>query len=257
MRIVVCVKPINAKLIDSDSDKRYRINPYEVFALSEINRMKENQDIEVICLMMGRVDQRIASELKMLGADRIIFACDHLFAGADTLATTYVLYKAIKKIGPVDFIVCGDHALDGETGHVGPALAERLGYSFIGNITSLSVEDTSIQCICEEDGHRFFFKAKSGTVISVSGFILKELVLSILQLRKMNSLGFEVWNAGMLDIDPSKCGLSGSATKVVGTRQLGSKNTRKSICIDMQEGEVLNHICNILQNRDRRADFEN
>ena len=53
------------------------------------------------------------------------------FAGADTLATSYTLAKAVKKIGHFNLIICGRQAIDGDTAHVGPSLAEKLGIPHI------------------------------------------------------------------------------------------------------------------------------
>ena len=65
-------------------------------------------------------------EALSMGADRAILVSDRAFAGADTLATSYMLSVAIKKIKNYDLILCGRQAIDGETGQVGPQLAEAL-----------------------------------------------------------------------------------------------------------------------------------
>src|SRR5690606_27774688 len=62
---------------------------------------------------------------------------DRAFAGADTLATSYALSKALEKIqenDPIDLIICGLHAIDGDTGQVGPGIARRLDIPPITNV---------------------------------------------------------------------------------------------------------------------------
>ena len=64
-----------------------------------------------------------------IGADQGYLITDRAFAGADTLATSYALSKAIERINkeiPVDMVICGKHAIDGDTGQVGPGIASRM-----------------------------------------------------------------------------------------------------------------------------------
>ena len=66
-----------------------------------------------------------------LGADDSVLLCDRAFAGSDTLATSFALAAAIRKIGDVDMIFCGKQAMDGDTGQVGPGIAELVSLSTI------------------------------------------------------------------------------------------------------------------------------
>ncbi|NTU43834.1 MAG: electron transfer flavoprotein subunit beta/FixA family protein, partial [Nitrospirales bacterium] len=68
-----------------------------------------------------------------MGADDACLISDRAFAGADTLATSYTLCKAIEKIG-FDVIICGKQAVDGDTGQVGPELAELLNIPHIAYV---------------------------------------------------------------------------------------------------------------------------
>jgi len=65
------------------------------------------------------------------GADNTILITDRAFAGADTLATSYVLAKALEKIGDVDLVLCGRQAIDGDTAQIGPQVAEKINYNQI------------------------------------------------------------------------------------------------------------------------------
>jgi electron transfer flavoprotein beta subunit len=71
------------------------------------------------------------------GADRVVLLTDRRFAGADTLATSYSLQKAIEKIGRYDLILAGRQAIDGDTAQVGPQTAEKLGIPQITYVESV------------------------------------------------------------------------------------------------------------------------
>ncbi len=68
----------------------------------------------------------ILRECLYMGADEAYLVSDRKFAGSDTLATSYVISEAIKKIGKFDFIFAGRQAIDGDTAQVGPQTAEKL-----------------------------------------------------------------------------------------------------------------------------------
>ena len=82
-----------------------------------------------------------------MGADEGILVSDRKFSGADTLATSYVLAEAIKKIhedDPIDMIFFGKQAIDGDTAQVGPGVAVRLGYPMVTyavNIREINLDE--------------------------------------------------------------------------------------------------------------------
>jgi electron transfer flavoprotein beta subunit len=245
LKIVVCIKSVRAALL-LQPGKKYAINPYDICALEEAVKLKKSTQAEVICLIMGVADQRIAAELKKFGADRIIFVSDTKFAGADTLATTYTLSKAINKIGQVDLVLCGDHAIDGETGHVGAGLAKRLGFDFLSNVDYLEVEEERLMCICRDKTYHYTYEIESGMVLAVVNCMIKEVTLSIMQIKRINSVAYEVWDASELAIDVKKCGLLGSRTKVADVEQMDKRNARKATILNMGNKEDLQQLLKIL-----------
>jgi electron transfer flavoprotein beta subunit len=60
------------------------------------------------------------------GADGGYLITDRKFAGSDTLATSYAISLAAKKLAPFDLIICGRQAIDGDTAQVGPQVAEKI-----------------------------------------------------------------------------------------------------------------------------------
>src|SRR5574344_1702075 len=97
-------------------------NPEDLNALEQALRLKDqNPGSTVGILTMGppRAGEIIRQGLYR-GADTGWLLTDRLFAGADTLATSYALATAIKKIGDVDIVIGGRQAIDGDTAQVGP-----------------------------------------------------------------------------------------------------------------------------------------
>ncbi|HUX59727.1 MAG TPA: electron transfer flavoprotein subunit beta/FixA family protein [Ignavibacteriaceae bacterium] len=97
-------------------------------ALEMALQIQDNHGGNVSVITMGppRASD-VLRECLFMGADDAFLISDRKFAGADTLATSYVLSEAIKKIGSFDFIFAGRQAIDGDTAQVGPQTAEKLG----------------------------------------------------------------------------------------------------------------------------------
>lgn len=104
-------------------------NPEDLNALEQALRLKDkNPGATVTLLTMGPFRAaEIVREALYRGADNGIVLSDRAFAGSDTLATSYALSCAIRKMGKIDIILCGRQAIDGDTAQVGPQVAEKLG----------------------------------------------------------------------------------------------------------------------------------
>jgi electron transfer flavoprotein beta subunit len=103
-------------------------NPEDLNALEMALQIRDRRGGTVTVLTMGPPKAaNVLRDALFRGADRVILLTDRKFAGADTLATSYVLKCAIEKAGPFDLILCGRQAIDGDTAQVGPQLAEKLG----------------------------------------------------------------------------------------------------------------------------------
>ncbi len=139
MHIVVCVKQVpDTKIIKINPktntlDRRSApaiLNPYDAHAVQEAVRIRQQTGGTISVVSMGPPQAtEVIKKSVEIGADRGYLISDRAFAGADTLATSYALSKALEKIGselPIDLIICGKHAIDGDTGQVGPGIARRL-----------------------------------------------------------------------------------------------------------------------------------
>jgi electron transfer flavoprotein beta subunit len=180
-----------------------------------------------------------------MGADEVYLITDRKFAGADTLATSYVLSEAIKKIGGYHFIFAGRQAIDGDTAQVGPQTAEKLGIPQITYTEELiDVKRNSIVIKRKIDGGYEIVESSIPVLMTVlkdavepRPFSAKRVMAckgakSLLDLEKMteeNSLLYtdklvhEYEEKGLLiktlttddlDVEPERCGIKGSPTKV-------------------------------------------
>lgn len=104
-------------------------NPEDLNALELALRIKDQYpDTKITLLTMGPVRAaEILREGMYRGADAGVLLTDKAFAGSDTLATSYALSCAIRKIGEADLILAGRQAIDGDTAQVGPQVADKLG----------------------------------------------------------------------------------------------------------------------------------
>ncbi len=214
-------------------------NPEDLNALEQALRIKEqNPGTTVGLLTMGppRAGEIIREGLYR-GADTGWLLTDRLFAGADTLATSYALATAIKKIGDVDLVIGGRQAIDGDTAQVGPQVAQKLGLNqvtYAEEILGIKNGKATIRRMI--DGGVEVVEAPLPLVVTVNGSAAEcrpanaKLVMKYkyaacpLEVAEDDSrkalreerpyLNLIQWSVADVDGDPSQCGMSGSPTKV-------------------------------------------
>jgi len=226
VKIVVCVKQVpdttNVR-IDPQTNTLIRegvasiINPFDMYAIEEGIRLKENLGAEVIILSMGppQAEEAIREALSM-GADTGILVSDRAFAGSDTWATSYTLSKAIEKIGDFSLILCGKQAADGDTAQVGPGIATHLDIpqvTYVKKIEEITKDSAKVERMTEE-GYEVI-----ETPLPALFTVVKELnVPRLPSLKgKMRAKSAEIakWTADDMDVEPENLGLEGSPTQVV------------------------------------------
>jgi len=147
-------------------------NPEDLNALEQALRLKEQHPGSTVgILTMGppRAGEIIRQGLYR-GADTGWLLTDRLFAGADTLATSYALATAIKKIGDVDIVIGGRQAIDGDTAQVGPQVAQKLGLNQVTYAEEVLSVDGGFATIKRViDGGVETVKAPLPVVITVNG----------------------------------------------------------------------------------------
>ena len=198
MQIVVCVK-----LVDGE------VSPFDASALECALKLRDadpNTEVTVVC--MGRPDCREPLKaLTRLGVSRAVLLSDHAFAGADTLATAYVLSLAMRRL-EADLILCGRQSTDGDTAQTGPALAALLGIPVITNVLELDVQKPRVRCVSR-------FGEESA---ALPALLTVERIASLRFPRLGSRQGeVELWDAAALGADPEQCGLRGSPTRVLKT----------------------------------------
>jgi electron transfer flavoprotein beta subunit len=103
-------------------------NPEDLHALEAALKVRDRHGGTVTALTMGPPSAcEVLRECLYRGADRAILITDRRAAASDTLATSYILSRAVARIGEFDLVFCGRQAIDGDTAQVGPQLAEKLG----------------------------------------------------------------------------------------------------------------------------------
>jgi len=228
LNVVVCVKQVpatNEVKMNKETNTIIRegvesiINPFDMYAIEEGLRIRENLGGNVTVLSMGIPS--VAEQLKeaiALGVDDAILLSDRTFAGSDTLATSYALSMGIKRIGKYDLIICGKQATDGDTAQVGPSLAEKLGIAHTTYVKKIEeIKEGYIRCQrMTEDGYEVI-EMPLPALITVVKEINEPRLPSLRGMMKAKKANINIWTASEVDANPELCGLKGSPTQVVKT----------------------------------------
>lgn len=225
MKLIVCIKQVPAEnnlqinqkscTLNRDSAQLI-INPYDLFAVEEALRLKEKNNGMLTALSMGTKNAlEILKYVMGLGADNGILLNDSKFAGSDSLATSYILSRAIKK-QKFDLVICGKKSIDGETAQVGPGLAELLGIPHITNVCEIiSSDDKSLICRRQTEKKEEVLRLKLPGLITVTNTFNIPRRPSLRNVIKSRKAAPDLLNAEDLDVNLKQCGLSGSCTKVI------------------------------------------
>jgi len=230
MHFLCCLKqvPDTAEVkIDPDTNTLIRSgvesipNPYDLVALEEAIRLKERYSGRVTAISMGPPQaEHSLREALSLGADEVILLSDRSFAGADTLATSYTLVRAVERLlrdHPVDLILCGKQAIDGDTAQTGPGMATRLGYTqltYVVEVQWIDEKERQIQVKRKVEGGFEIIRGSLPALLTVELELAKPRRASLPLL--IHSLRAEVkrWDSRTIEAEPEKLGLKGSPTWV-------------------------------------------
>jgi electron transfer flavoprotein beta subunit len=225
MNVIVCIKQVPAKIkieIDpktgalASGGVDRAINPPDLYALEEGIRIKEKTQGKVTILTMGpaKGDESLKEAIGY-GADEAILLSDPAFEGSDTWATSHILAKAVKRIGQFDLVICGKQSIDGETGQVGPMLAEALGMPFVSLVNKIEELGQGYVKVMRmsDEGHQLIEMTLPG-VIAVVKEINVPRIPSLRGLMAAKKAAIPVWNAQELGIDPATVGSAGSPSRV-------------------------------------------
>jgi len=215
-------------------------NPEDLNALEQALEIKEkNPGTTITVLTMGPTRAaEILRESLYRGADEGILLTDRAFAGADTLATSYALSCAIRKMKDVDVIICGRQAIDGDTAQVGPQVAEKLnlpqityaehvlsidkkkvkvkrrierGVEIVEGALPIVITVNSSAPECRPRNAKLLMKYKHSCTISER----QEKDEDYIGLQNQRPyLTIKEWSVNDIESDPKQLGLQGSPTKV-------------------------------------------
>ena len=189
MKILVCVKIIKGE-----------INPFDACALEAA--LQIGGEVTVLSMCPPSAKDALAA-LTRLGA-KVIMLCDNAFAGSDTLATSYILSTAAKRL-EYDLIICGRQTVDGDTAQVGPCLSRMLGLSLVTNVLEINVGD-GVECKTRLGDER----------VSLPALVTVERINKLRFPSIFSRLGeVEFWDNSVLGCDTERIGLKGSPTQVL------------------------------------------
>ena len=249
-------------------------NPEDLNALEQALRLKESHPGTTVHLLtMGppRATEIIREGLYR-GADGGVLLTDRAFAGADTLATSYALSQAIKKMGMPDIVLCGRQAIDGDTAQVGPQVAQKLDLNQVTYVTNVdSVADGKITLTRSIDGGIERVEAPLPILLTVNGNAAPcrprnaKLVMKFKratapmerpadgnipyaeEYEKKPYLNITQWTVADVDGDLQQCGLAGSPTKVKAVQNIVFK-TKESHTLGASDDEINGLIKELLAN---------
>ena len=247
-------------------------NPEDLNALEQALRLKDlHPGSTVTVLTMGLPKAaEILRESLYRGADAGVLLTDRALGGADTLATSYALSQAIKKIGMPDIIVGGRQAIDGDTAQVGPQVAQKLGLDQVTYVESVeSVVDGKVTLVRRIDGGVEKVEAPLPLLITVTGSAVpcrpcnakgvmkyKRATAPIERTADMPYadeydkkpyLTLTQWGAADIDADLQQCGMAGSPTKVKAVQNIVFK-AKESKQLTAADAEVEGLIKELLEN---------
>ena len=253
-------------------------NPEDLNALEQALRLKDTHPgstVTILTMGPGRAAEIIREGLYR-GADNGYLLTDRAFAGADTLATSYAIATAIRKIGECDLIIGGRQAIDGDTAQVGPQVAEKLGLPQITYVEEVEeVADGRIRVKRHIDGGVETVEGPLPMVLTVNGSaapcrprnaklvqkykralgaqekaaLTKEgAELAYAELyEKRPYLNIVEWSVADVNGDTKQCGLSGSPTKVKKIENIIFQ-AKESKTISGSDADVENLIVELLAN---------
>ena len=229
-------------------------NPEDLHALEAAVALRDRYGGTVTAITMGPpMAADVLRECLYRGADRAILMSDRRAAASDTLATSYILSRAVQKISRYDFVFCGRQAIDGDTAQVGPQLAEKLGLAQVTYFERIESLENGRARIRRNVGNGWeVLEAKLPLLLTVldtaneprpqaakrvmkfkrvrtANEVAREVEAALpsaksekreiecagrIETLKMRNLLMEQWNLDDVEADLQWCGLHGSPTKV-------------------------------------------
>lgn len=230
MNILVCIKQVpDTTEIKIDPVKHTLIregvpsivNPFDACALEMAVRLKEKEGGKVVVISMGPAQAKNAlKECLAVGADQAFLVTDRAFGGSDTLATSYILSRAIAAVETktgekFDLIFCGKQAIDGDTAQVGPQISEHLDIPVISYAKDIKIEGDSVVVERQYDDRYHVLKAKMPCLVTALSELNEPRYMTPGGIFDAYDAEITTWGRKDLkDVDDSNLGLAGSPTQI-------------------------------------------
>ncbi len=225
MKTAVCMKyvPIIARMqFDYEAKTIVRdgvpseVNPFDLLGVVRAVELKTEAEDEVIVLTMGPPGAAEGlTNCLALGADRAVLVTDRVLAGSDTLATSRALALALAQQQP-DLIICGRNSTDGETGQVGPEVAELMGLPHVSSVRKLELNADRTAVVAERITDEGFqvLECPLPAVVCVTEGVAPEIYPNRAQMEEAAAKPTSQVTAADLTDDTSQFGVEGSPTWV-------------------------------------------
>ncbi len=195
------------------------VNPHDLDAIELALKTREKYGGEIIVVTMAPpgAEEGLRHVIGM-GVDRAILVSDRVFAGSDTLATSYTLAKTIERIGRVDLVFFGQETIDSSTAHIPAQVASWLDLPYIyyvESIEKLELKENKVVVKRKLEDRYEWYEVELPVVIGVAMHSNPPRPISLTnKLRAVTEKPIEVWTNKQLGLDPRCIGLRGSPTIV-------------------------------------------
>ena len=227
MHVVVCVKQVpdttNVR-INPETNTLMRegvesiMNPFDEYALEQALALKDSCGARVSVISMGPPQATaVLREALARGADDAALVSSRAFGGADTLATSYTLAMAVRKVcgGVPDLVLFGKQAIDGDTAQVGPGVSEFLDVTLVTYVKRIEVAGAAWRVVSVMDDGEHEITGVFPAVMTVLKEASVPRFAPLAGTLAAAKAPITVLNEKDLECDPIKIGLKGSPTKVV------------------------------------------
>lgn len=225
MKFLVCIKQVvdTSKMeVDPTTGRLKRnnansiMNPVDLNALEAALALRDQVGGTVDVITMGPPQaEAVLRDAVSMGADSAFLVTDRAFGGADTLATSYTLAAAIKKIGMADIIFCGVESIDSNTAQIGPEIAATLGIPDVSAVSSILLESEDSVTVTRQNGTGAeVLELKLPAVITTTAELNKPRYPSIKGLLHKDEVEIISVTSADLPVEEHRIGAKGSPTQV-------------------------------------------
>lgn len=192
------------------------MSPYDAQAVELALRLKEKHGGTVAVLSVEtEANPSIIKHALSMGADEGVLLADRAFEGSDSVATAYILSRAIKKRGDPDLVLCGRQAADWDEGLVGTFIAAQLDLPLVTLVKEVEKEKDMLRIKrVTLEGHQVF-AVRSPAVVTVSSEVGSPRLPSGWGIISAARARIPVWDALQIGADPSRIGAQASRRTLI------------------------------------------